>query len=61
MGDDFLDELISGKSNKKKATFSIDEKLLIEFTKLSNGLDFKKSPVVEKLIRSFVEKQKSLL
>jgi len=41
---------------KKKATFSIDEKLLIQFNKYAEENTLNKSKFIEKLLKGYLEK-----
>lgn len=47
-------------SKKKKVSYTIDDKILLEFDTLVKAKNLKKSQIVEKMIRAFVEQEKSL-
>ncbi|KKL55350.1 hypothetical protein LCGC14_2256300, partial [marine sediment metagenome] len=48
--------MVSHKTkNKKLASYSIDEKLLVKFDTLSNELCINKSKLVEKLLQGWVK------
>jgi metal-responsive CopG/Arc/MetJ family transcriptional regulator len=55
-----LDE-IGNRENKKKATFSINQDLLADFKKIAKNQKKKLSPIIEDLIKIYVEQEKSLI
>jgi len=52
---------IGSRSPKKKTTFTIDEDLLINFKKLAKVKKRKLSPIIEDLLRLYVEQEKNLI
>lgn len=59
-----MDELyldLMGTSKKKTVSYTIDENLLKEFDVYSKAKKLKKSQIVERMIKLFIEQEKSLL
>ncbi len=52
---------IGSRSSKRKTTFTIDDKLLIDFKKIAKANRKKLSPIVEDLLRLYVQQEQSLI
>jgi len=55
-----IDE-VGNRNNKKKATFSVDKELLENFKKIAKAQKKKLSPIVEDLIKIYVQQEQSLI
>ena len=60
MDEEIRNQIKSGIQKKSKASYSIDLSVLSEFDKLCTAKEYKKSQVVENLIKMFIEQEKSL-
>lgn len=60
MDEEIRNQIKSGIQKKSKASYSIDLDVLNEFDKLCTAKKYKKSQVVENLIKMFIEQEKSL-
>ncbi len=52
---------IGSRSSKKKTTFTIDEDLLISFKKIAKVNQKKLSPIVEDLLKLYIQQEQSLI
>lgn len=60
MDEEIRNQIKSGIQKKSKASYSIDLSVLKEFDKLCTAKKYKKSQIVENLIKIFNEQEKSL-
>lgn len=60
MDEETRNQIKSGIQKKSKASYSIDLSVLKEFDKLCTAKKYKKSQIVENLIKIFNEQEKSL-
>ncbi len=60
MDEETRNQIKSGIQKKSKASYSLDSNVLSEFDKLCTAKEYKKSQVVENLIKIFIEQEKSL-
>jgi metal-responsive CopG/Arc/MetJ family transcriptional regulator len=52
---------IGSRSSKKKTTFTIDEDLLINFKKIAKTNNKKLSPIIEDLLKLYIQQEQSLI
>jgi len=52
---------IGNRGNKKKTTFTIDEQLLVNFKKIAKSNKKKLSPIIEDLLKVYVNQEQSLI
>jgi len=55
-----IDKIISIDKKKKKATYSFDEDLLIDFNLLAKKKKYNKSNILNNLLKEFLNKEKIL-
>lgn len=60
MDEEIRNQIKSGIQKKSKASYSIDVNVLNEFDKLCTAKKYKKSQIVENLVKMFIEQEKSL-
>jgi len=61
MDENFLDDIKQSKSKTKRASYSIDTKVLEDFGKISKAKNYNKSKIVENFLKKFVEAELSLV
>ena len=61
MDENFLDDIKQSKSKTKRASYSIDTKVLEDFGKISKAKNYNKSKIVENFLKKFVESELSLV
>lgn len=60
MDEETRNQIKTGIQKKSKASYSIDLSVLNEFDTLCTAKKYKKSQIVENLIKMFIEQEKSL-
>jgi metal-responsive CopG/Arc/MetJ family transcriptional regulator len=60
MDEEIKKQIITGILKKAKASYSLDSNVLSEFDTICTSKGYKKSQVVENLLKMFIEQEKSL-
>jgi len=57
MSNDFFEDIKKVKSKSKRASFTIDEKVLSKFNKIAKINEYNKSKIVENFLKKFIESE----
>lgn len=61
MDEKFLDDIKQSKTRTKRASYSIDTKVLEDFGKISKVKKYNKSKIIENFLKKFIEAEISLV